>query len=83
MAALKNKLGITDSAELAREEERISKTKAAEMFESGMLDKMFPGSYRALQAIHNQLFCDVYELEQLILQKEIFDLHQSCIWMQH
>lgn len=61
MAALKNKLGITDSTELAREEERISKTKAAELFESGMLDKMIPGSYRALQAIHNQLFCDVYE----------------------
>ena len=61
MAALKNKLGITDSTELAREEERISKRKAAEMFESGMLDEMIPGSYRALQAIHNQLFCDVYE----------------------
>ena len=87
MAALKNKLGITDSTELAREEERISKRKAAEMFESGMLDEMIPGSYRALQAIHNQLFCDVMnlqvKLEQLILQKEIFDLHQSCIWMQH
>ena len=61
MAALKNKLGITNSTELAREEERISKRKAAEMFESGMLDEMIPGSYRALQAIHNQLFCDVYE----------------------
>ena len=48
-------------SELAREEERISKRKAAEMFESGMLDEMIPGSYRALQAIHNQLFCDVYE----------------------
>lgn len=44
-----------------RKEERISKRKAAEMFESGMLDEMIPGSYRALQAIHNQLFCDVYE----------------------
>ena len=61
MAALKNKLGITNSTELAREEERISKRKAADMFESGMLDEMIPGSYRALQAIHNQLFCDVYE----------------------
>ena len=61
MAALQNKLGITDSTELAREEERISKRKAADMFESGMLDEMIPGSYRALQAIHNQLFCDVYE----------------------
>ena len=58
------------------------------MFESGMLDEMIPGSYRALQAIHNQLFFVMFmnlqvKLEQLILQKEIFDLHQSCIWMQH
>ena len=55
MAALKNKLGITNSTELAREEERISKRKAAEMFESGMLDEMIPGSYRALQAIQSAI----------------------------
>lgn len=61
MAALKNKLGIIDSTELAREEERISKKKAAEMFESGMLDTVKPGSYAALQAIHKQLFGDIYE----------------------
>ena len=46
--------------------ERISKRKAAEMFESGMLDEMIPGSYRALQAIHNQLFCDVYEFARCV-----------------
>ena len=61
MAALKNKLGITDSTELAREEELISKKRAAEMFESGMLDTLKPGSYAALQAIHKQLFGDIYE----------------------
>ena len=61
MAALKNKLGIIDSTELAREEELISKKKAAEMFESGMLDTLKPGSYAALQAIHKQLFGDIYE----------------------
>lgn len=61
MAALKNKLGIIDSTELAREEERISKKRAAEMFESGMLDTVKPGSYAALQAIHKQLFGDIYE----------------------
>ncbi len=61
MAALKNKLGMIDSTELAREEERISKKKAAEMFESGMLDTVKPGSYAALQAIHKQLFGDIYE----------------------
>ncbi len=38
--ALENKLGITNSAELAREEERISKKKAVELFESGALDKL-------------------------------------------
>lgn len=38
--ALENKLGITNSADLAREEERISKKKALELFESGMLDKL-------------------------------------------
>ena len=38
--ALENKLGITSSAELAREEERISKKKAIELFEKGLLDKM-------------------------------------------
>ena len=41
--ALENKLGITNSAELAREEERISKKKAVELFESGALDKLAPG----------------------------------------
>ena len=42
--ALENKLGITNSAELAREEERISKKKAVELFESGALDKLAPGT---------------------------------------
>ena len=71
MAALQNKLGITDSTELAREEERISKRKAAEMFESGMLDEMIPGSYRALQAIHNQLFVMFMNLQVKLEQFNI------------
>ena len=48
--ALENKLGITNSAELAREEERISKKKAVELFESGALDKLAPGRFASLQA---------------------------------
>ena len=44
--ALENKLGITNSAELAREEERISKKKAVELFESGSLDKLAPADSR-------------------------------------
>ena len=59
--ALENKLGITNSAELAREEERISKKKAVELFESGSLDKLAPGRFASLQAIHKALFKDIYD----------------------
>ena len=59
--ALENKLGITNSAELAREEERISKKKAVELFESGALDKLVPGRFASLQAIHKALFEDIYD----------------------
>ena len=59
--ALENKLGITNSAELAREEERISKRKAVELFESGALDKLVPGRFTSLQAIHKALFEDIYD----------------------
>ena len=58
--APENKLGITNSAELAREEERISKRKAVELFESGALDRPAPGRFASLQAIHKALFEDVY-----------------------
>ena len=59
--ALENKLGITNSTELAREEERISKKKAVELFESGSLDKLAPGRFASLQAIHKALFEDIYD----------------------
>ena len=59
--ALENKLGITDSAELAREEERITKTKAVEMFETGYLDTLKAGTFDALCKIHRFMFSDVYE----------------------
>ena len=59
--ALENKLGITSSAELAREEERISKKKAVELFESGTLDKLEPGKFASLQAIHKALCEDIYD----------------------
>ena len=59
--APENKLGITNSAELAREEERISKKKAVELFESGALDKLVPGRFASLQAIHKALFEDIYD----------------------
>ncbi len=59
--ALENKLGITNSAELAREEERISKKKAVEMYDNGMLDKLEPGTFSALKAIHKYLFEEIYD----------------------
>lgn len=58
---LENKLGITDSRQLAREEERISKKKAIELFETGMLDQLQPGSFAALAVIHKHLFEDIYD----------------------
>ena len=60
--ALENKLGITDSAELAREEEKISKRKAIWLFESGTLDTLPVGTFAALKAIHKCLFEDIYDL---------------------
>ena len=59
--ALENKLGITSSAELATQEERLSKKRALELFESGMLDKLEPGTFKTLQVIHKQLFMDIYD----------------------
>lgn len=59
--ALENKLGITDSAELAREEEKISKKKALWLFESGTLDSLEAGTFAALQEIHKCLFEELYD----------------------
>lgn len=59
--ALENKLGLTSSADLACEEERISKKKAAELFENGVLDKLEPGKFSSLQAIHKYLFEEIYD----------------------
>lgn len=58
---LKNKLGIDDPSELAREEERISKTKAAALFASGLPGKLEAGTFASLAAIHEYLFGEVYE----------------------
>lgn len=58
--ALENKLNITDSAELAREEERISKKKAIELYDKGLLDELEAGSFSTLSFIHKYLFGDIY-----------------------
>ena len=59
--ALENKLGIDNSSELAREEEKISKKKAVELFENGTLDTLEAGSFSSLQFIHKYLFEDIYD----------------------
>lgn len=57
---LENKLGITTSVELAEAEERISKKKAVELFETGILDQLEAGKFISLQVIHRHLFEDIY-----------------------
>ena len=57
---LDNKLGIDSSAELAREQERITKKKAIELFENGILDNLPAGKFSTLQTIHKYLFEDIY-----------------------
>lgn len=57
---LENVLGITDPVELVRTEERLSKRRARELFETGVLDALAPGSVAALRAIHRALFGDLY-----------------------
>lgn len=59
--ALENKLGLTSSAELDREEERISKKKALALFEKGILDNFPAGKFSTLQVIHKYLFEDIYD----------------------
>ena len=58
---LENKLNITDQAELARAEEKISKTRAKKMFETGYLNTLKPGTFETLKIIHKYLFEEIYE----------------------
>ncbi|MGN0563398.1 MAG: protein adenylyltransferase Fic [Candidatus Heritagella sp.] len=57
---LENKLGLTNSADLAREEERMSKKRAVELFEKGILEDLPAGKFSTLQAIHAFLFGNLY-----------------------
>ena len=58
---LENKLNITNPAELAREEERISKANAKKMFETNYLESLEPGTFETLKKIHECLFQEIYE----------------------
>ena len=59
--SVENKLGLTSSDDLAREEERLSKKKAVELFENDVLDTLPAGKFSTLQAIHKYLFEDIYD----------------------
>ena len=63
---LENKLGITNPAELGRDEERISKLKAVELYESGALESAEAGTFETLAMIHRVLFEDVYEFAGMV-----------------
>ena len=58
---LENKPGSTSFAELAREEEKISKKKALALFENGILDQLEAGTFSALKEIHKYLFDEIYD----------------------
>ena len=57
---LDNKLGITNQIELARAEEKISKQKAKQLFDTGDINKVEIGTFKGLSFIHNYLFEDIY-----------------------
>ena len=59
--ALENKFGITDSVELAKTEEKVSKKRAIELFESGYLNSLEAGTFKTLAEIHKYLFEQIYD----------------------
>ncbi len=69
--ALENKLNITDSAELARAEEKTSKQKALKLYDTGILDTLTPGTFKTLCTIHKYLFEDIYEFAGKIREVNI------------
>jgi cell filamentation protein len=72
---LENKLGITDSAELARIEEKISKKKAVELFEYGILDTLEAGTFSALAKIHHYLFSEIYDFAGIVRKVNLAKSH--------
>ena len=74
-----NKLGITNEIELAKEEERITKLKALELFDSNIINTFEVGTTKGLSAIHRLLFKDIYsfagEIREVNLSKGIFSPH--------
>lgn len=78
----KNKLNLTDSAALAREEERLSKQRAKELYDEGLLDTLTPGAFSSLAEIHRRLFGDLSDFAGEVrtenLAKATFALRRFC-----
>ena len=68
---LKNKLDIKDASILAREEERLSKQRALELFDKNILDNLEAGTFKSLQEIHKYLFQDIYDFAGCIRRENI------------
>ncbi len=68
---LKNKLGIEDEIELAKTEEKITKIKAIELFETGKLNTIEVGTFNGLSQIHKFLFEDIYDFAGKIRTENI------------
>ena len=77
---LENKLGITSSPALAEAEERISKKKAVELFESGVLDTLEAGKFASLQTIHRVLFEDIADITQYFHSRMVFTVCFLHVW---
>ena len=72
---LKNKLDISDSLELAKVEEKLSKKKAVQLFESGYLDSLVAGTFESLAKIHKFLFEEIYKtIFVLFFTTIVFDM---------
>ena len=68
---LENKLGITNSVDLAHEEERITKLKALELFDTNKIDEFEIGTFKGLACIHKYLFDDIYSFAGKIRKENI------------
>lgn len=68
---LRNKLNITNSIELALQEERMTKLRANELFGSDILEDSAPGTFEDLAQIHKHLFQDVYDFAGKIRNEDI------------
>jgi cell filamentation protein len=82
--AMDNKLGITDPALLSRMEEKISKQRAIELFDHGILDEIEVGTFRGLSDIHAHLFSDIYDFAGKLRDVNIAKGHfrfASCLYL--